>query len=216
MAAIMTKEDRRRALLSTPAITSTIFVASAGPEGMEVTIGRLSVVDVFNDISDFPELEQWLFNQNPDGTAAMPEMNAKAVRMLFGRIGIHGLSTVIARGIGYAGDAEVIESIKRWSDDDRLDVLMAITDLTMPRGIADFFGRLWLWWARLESGNRTARQTPKSQQQPQQPVSEVSSSNAEPQVSAPSTTEDPDLDQGMLPISMLAATPAPAASPSAG
>lgn len=161
MTDVMTRDDLRRALLSTPDVKVAFRAASAGVDGMTFELRRLSVADVFADILKFPELEEWLFQQAPDGSAALPEFDADSIMTLLQRIGVRGVATVVARGIGFPGDNDVIEAVCRWSEEDRLDALMQITDISMPSGIADFFGRLWAWWARL--GGRSPNKQPKAQ-----------------------------------------------------
>lgn len=108
--------------------------------GGEVLVRGLTVLQFIGVIRAFPKIRSVLLGSV--GTAVETE-DATAARFVdvIVECGPEAMAAIVAAGMGKTGDKAVVAAVLDLPDEDLVEILGKVIDLTMPNGLADFFGR---------------------------------------------------------------------------
>ena len=112
---------------ATPAAGETITV-----QGNEITLRPVTVLEVVRLVKRFPSVKQILLGGAASETSVIEALIEE---------GPDALAAVIAVAGDNGGDPEAEGYIAALPDEDLIAILDKVIKLTMPAGVADFFGR---------------------------------------------------------------------------
>ena len=125
-------------LASAARVSETVTLSS----GAEVPVRGLSVLEFVRILGRFPELREILLRLIGAGEDDLDQDVAMQAFDVFSQAGPDAIAHVVAAAMGAAGDEAVVAAVLDLGDDDLIALLDRVIALTMPGGMADFFGRL--------------------------------------------------------------------------
>lgn len=133
------KPSSYAALLASAARVSESVTLSSGAE---VPVRGLSVLEFVRILGRFPELREVLLRLIGAGEDDLDADVAGQAFDVFSQAGPDAIAHMVAAAMGAAGDEAVVAGVLNLGDDDLIALLDRVIALTMPGGMADFFGRL--------------------------------------------------------------------------
>ena len=133
------KASSYAALLASAArVSETVTLSS----GAEINVRGLSVLEFIRILGRFPELREILLRLIGAGEDDLDQDVAMQAFDVFSQAGPNAIAHMVAAAMGAAGDEAVVAGVLNLGDDDLIALLDRVIALTMPGGMADFFGRL--------------------------------------------------------------------------
>ena len=133
------KSSSYASLLASAARVSESVTLSSGAE---VSVRGLSVLEFIRILGRFPELREILLRLIGAGEDDLDADVAGQAFDVFSQAGPDAIAHVVAAAMGAACDEAVVAAILDLGDEDLIALLDRVIALTMPNGMADFFGRL--------------------------------------------------------------------------
>ena len=109
--------------------------------GAEVQMRGLTVVEFLQTIREYPAVREILLNAIAAGDEITDEGMLADLFKTFVDAGPEAIATLIAKSLGLKG-TDAREAVLSLSDEDFFALLEKSIELTMPRGVGDFFGRV--------------------------------------------------------------------------
>ncbi|GGD28592.1 hypothetical protein [Aureimonas glaciei] len=109
--------------------------------GGEILIRGISMMHFIAVLQKFPNIRSVLLSLIGAGDDIDEASTARQLIEALLDTGPEAISTVVAAGMGKAGDKNVVAAVLELSDDDLVLLLTSVVELTMPRGVVDFFDR---------------------------------------------------------------------------